>query len=63
MAPKLTEVEVADERRAFVRAVLEGLSDIEEGRELTLCEVKARLGIGQPASSVEPPSSPRRFRG
>ena len=63
MAPKLTEVEVAEEQRAFVRAVLEGLSDIEEGRELTLREVKARLGIGQPAPCVEPPSSPRRFRG
>ena len=62
MVPKLTEVEVAEEERAFVRAVLEGLSDIEEGRELTLREVKARLGIGQPASSVEPPSTPCQCR-
>ena len=63
MAPRLTELERAEENRAFVRAVLEGLSDLEEGRELTLREVEARLGIGQQAPSVEPPTSPRRFRG
>ena len=61
MAPRLTEFERAEENRAFVRAVKEGLSDLEEGRELTLRDVKARLGIGQQEPSVEPPSTPRRF--
>ena len=28
-----------------MRAVIEGLSDLEEGRELSLGEVKARLGL------------------
>ena len=56
MVPRLAEFEAAEER-AFVRAVVEGLSDLEEGRELTLRDVKARLGIGQPVSSVEPPSN------
>ena len=37
--------EAAEETRAFMRAVVEGLSDLEEGRELSLPEVKARLGI------------------
>ena len=59
MAPRLTEFEGVEENRAFVRAVMEGLSDLEEGRELTLRDVKARLGIGQQAPSVAPPSSPR----
>ncbi|MDD9981095.1 MAG: hypothetical protein OXU81_07015, partial [Gammaproteobacteria bacterium] len=63
VAPRLTDVERAEESRAFVRAVLEGLSDLEEGRELTLRDVKARLGLGQQAASVEPSTSPRRFRG
>ena len=45
MAQSLAEFEVAEEARAFIRAVVEGLSDLEEGRELTLRDVKARLGI------------------
>ena len=59
MAPRLTEFERPEENRAFVRAVLEGLSDLEEGRELTLREVKARLGVGQQTPSVGLPTSPR----
>ncbi len=59
MAPRLTEFEGQEENRAFVRAVLEGLSDLEEGRELTLREVKARLGVGQQAPSVGLATSPR----
>lgn len=35
--------EAAEEARAFMRAVVEGLSDLEEGRELALLE--ARLGV------------------
>lgn len=41
----VAEFEAAEETRAFMRAVVEGLSDLEEGRELSLREVKARLGI------------------
>jgi len=41
----VAEFEAAEETRAFMRAVVEGLSDLEEGRELSLAEVKARLGI------------------
>lgn len=42
----LAEFEAAEEARAFMRAVVEGLSDLEDGREFTLREVKARLGLG-----------------
>jgi prevent-host-death family protein len=34
----------ADERE-FLRAVVAGLADLEAGRELSLAEVKARLGL------------------
>ena len=42
----VAEFEAAEEARAFMRAVVEGLSDIEEGRNFSLREVKARLGLG-----------------
>lgn len=42
----VAEFEAAEEARAFMRAVVEGLSDLEEGRELSLREVKSRLGLG-----------------
>ena len=42
----VAEFEASEEARAFMRAVVEGLSDLEEGRELSLREVKARLGLG-----------------
>ena len=41
----VAEFEAAEETRAFMRAVVEGLSDLEEVRELSLAEVKVRLGI------------------
>ena len=41
----VAEFETAEEARAFMRAVVEGLSDLEEGRELSLGEVKAPLGL------------------
>ncbi len=41
----LTDFEKAQEERAFLRAVVEGLADLEEGRELPLAVVKARLGL------------------
>ncbi|MDE0030153.1 MAG: type II toxin-antitoxin system prevent-host-death family antitoxin [Deltaproteobacteria bacterium] len=40
----IEEFEAADDERAFMRAVVEGLSDIEEGREVSLAEAKSRLG-------------------
>jgi predicted transcriptional regulator len=41
----VAEHERSEEERAFMRAVVEGLADLEEGREHTLSEVKARLGL------------------
>jgi len=41
----LSEFESAQEEREFMRAVVVGLSDLEEGRELPLSDVKRRLGI------------------
>ena len=40
------DYEEAEEERAFMRAVVAGLADIEAGREVSLAEVKARLGLG-----------------
>lgn len=42
----LSEFESAQEEREFMRAVVVGLSDLEDGRELPLSDVKRRLGIG-----------------
>lgn len=39
----LTRYEEQQDERSFLRAVVEGLASAEEGRELTLAEVKARL--------------------
>jgi len=41
----LTDYEQAAEERAFMRAVVTGLSDLEAGRELSLATAKARLGL------------------
>jgi prevent-host-death family protein len=35
----------AEEERAFLRAVVAGLADLEAGREVSLEEAKARLGL------------------
>lgn len=37
--------EAAEEERAFMRAIVAGLADLEAGRELSLAEAKARLGL------------------
>ena len=37
--------EVAEER-AFIRAVVAGLADLGAGREVSLAEVKTKLGLG-----------------
>lgn len=41
----LEDYEAGTEERAFLRAVVEGLMDLEAGREASLEEVKARLGL------------------
>lgn len=41
----LVDFEEAQEELTFMRAVLQGVADLEEGRELSFDEVKARLGI------------------
>ncbi|MDE0384081.1 MAG: hypothetical protein OXI22_09365 [Defluviicoccus sp.] len=39
------DVEPLDEERAFMRAVHAGLADIEAGREVSLADVKTKLGF------------------
>ncbi len=39
----LSEYERAEEEREFMRAVLQGLSDLDSGREFELSEVRERL--------------------
>lgn len=41
----LKDYEEETEERAFLRGVVQGLMDLEEGREMTLEEVKKRLGL------------------
>ena len=41
----LAEYEAEVEERAFLRDVVQGLMDLEEGRETDLLEVKQRLGL------------------
>ena len=43
----LTDYESGAEERQFMRAVVEGLLDLEEGRELSVAEVKKRLNLGR----------------
>ena len=40
----LAQYEEAQDERSFLRAVVDGLASADEGRELTLAEVKARFG-------------------
>jgi prevent-host-death family protein len=42
----LSEYERGEEERQFMRGVLQGLTDLESGRELGLSEVRRRLGNG-----------------
>lgn len=44
----VTDYETSEEERAFMRAVVAGLADLDARRELSLEEAKARLGL--PAS-------------
>lgn len=41
----VVDYEKAEEERAFMRAVVVGLADVEAQRTLSLAEAKARLGI------------------
>lgn len=41
----VSDYEKGEEERAFMRAVVAGLADLEEGREVSLKEAKARLGL------------------
>lgn len=41
----VADYESAEEERSFMRAVVEGLSDLETGREVSFAKAKARLGI------------------
>ena len=41
----LGDYETAEEERAFMRAVVAGLADLDAGREVTLVTAKARLGL------------------
>jgi prevent-host-death family protein len=41
----LADYEADAEERSFLRDVVRGLMDLEEGRELDLAEVKGRLGL------------------
>ncbi|MBU2602244.1 MAG: type II toxin-antitoxin system Phd/YefM family antitoxin [Actinobacteria bacterium] len=42
----LAEFESAQEEREFMRAVVAGLTDLEDGRVLSLADVRRRLGLG-----------------
>ena len=39
------DYEKAEEEREFMRAVVAGLSDLEAGREVSLDDARARLGL------------------
>ncbi|MEW6531798.1 MAG: type II toxin-antitoxin system Phd/YefM family antitoxin [Thermodesulfobacteriota bacterium] len=41
----LEDYETQTEELAFLRGVVEGLMDLEEGREMSLADVKKRLGL------------------
>lgn len=41
----IDDFEAAEEEKAFMRAVVAGLNDLDSGKEVSLEEAKARLGI------------------
>jgi len=43
----LKDYEAQSEEQAFLRGVVQGLMDLEEGRELSLKDVKKRLGLSE----------------
>jgi prevent-host-death family protein len=42
----LSDFEAAQEERDFMRAVVAGLFDLEQGREVSLEDARRRLGLG-----------------
>jgi prevent-host-death family protein len=42
----VSDFEASQEEREFMRAVIEGLSDLDQGRELSLEDARRRLGLG-----------------
>ncbi|MCY3640932.1 MAG: type II toxin-antitoxin system Phd/YefM family antitoxin [Gammaproteobacteria bacterium] len=42
----VSDYEIAEEERSFMRSVIAGLADLESGREVSLADAKARLGLG-----------------
>ncbi len=42
----LKDYETQTEELAFLRGIVQGLMDLEEGREMNLADVKKRLGLG-----------------
>ena len=53
------DCEAVEEGRSFMRAVIAGIAGLEAGREVSLAEVGAKLGLGWPdAQGLRPP----RFR-
>ena len=42
---QVAEYEAAEEERQFMWAVVQGIADVEAGREVSIEEVRARLGI------------------
>lgn len=41
----LAAFERGEEERSFMRAVVQGLTDLQEGRELSLAQARERLGL------------------
>lgn len=41
----VSDYETSEDERAFMRAVVAGLADLESGREVSLAAAKARLGL------------------
>ena len=41
----VSDYEMLEEERAFMRAVVAGLSDLESAREVSLVEAKQRFGV------------------
>ena len=41
----VTDYEMAEEERAFMRAVVAGLADLDAGRQVSLADAKGRLGL------------------
>ena len=45
VVPSLSNYEDSEEERAFMRAVVSGLADLDARREISMSEAKERLGL------------------